>query len=149
MPWCRLFGGTLPVKSRSSGKPSPHNDDSVDGCGGMLGVQAATVLAPGAKSMLQEWMVLDVAKLTKGRRGKGKKAGGGAWSRRPQNDVSAGRNARSFRRRCAGGLMDSGGLGVALPCASAKRSRSFLKFLMTARMLVAGSLLVIGPAPGS
>ena len=35
----------------------------------------------------------------------------------------------------------SGGVGVALPYASASH---FLKFLMIARMLVAGTLLVIG-----
>ena len=40
MTWCWLLGGMLLVKSMSSGKPSPLNDDSVDACGRMLEVQA-------------------------------------------------------------------------------------------------------------
>ena len=43
-------------------------------------------------------------------------------SRRRQNDVSIGRNAGRSDGVVAG-LKGSGGLGVALPCASAKRSR--------------------------
>ena len=50
----------------------------------------------------------------------------GAWSRHRQNDVTLRCNA-GFLRGVAAGLMDSGGLGVALPCASAKRSRLFPK----------------------
>ena len=89
----------------------------------------------GCKVHVPEWMVhkADV--------GKERRSKAGAWSRRWQNDVSAGRNAASGG--VAAGLMDSGGVGVALPCASAKHSRLFPEvFLMTARMLVAGSLLV-------
>ena len=55
MPWCCLFGGTLLVKSKSSGKPNPLNDDSAGGDGA----------AAGGKVLLQEWMVLDMAKLTR------------------------------------------------------------------------------------
>ena len=101
----------------------------------MLVVQAVTELSLGAKSMFQSgWCIkADV--------GKERRSKAGAWSRRWQNDVSAGRNAASGG--VAAGLMDSGGVGVALPCASAKHSRLFPEvFLMTARMLVAGSLLV-------
>ena len=43
-----------------------------------------------------------------------------------QNDVSLGRIAGFLQRRCAG-LVVSGGLGVALPSASAKRSRLVLE----------------------
>ena len=49
-------------------------------------------------------------------RGKGKKAGGGSVLPR-RNDVSLGRNPG-----VVAGRMNSGGLGVALPCASAERS---------------------------
>ena len=85
-------------------------------------VQAATVLSLGTKSMLQEWMVLGVAKLTRAAVevvGKERRPAAGA-SRRRQNDVSLGRNAGSLWRRSG---VSHGGLGVALPCACAKRSR--------------------------
>ena len=75
------------------------------------------VLFKGAKSRLQE-RIVGRGTTDKGRgrgRWKGKMAGGG------QNDVSVGRNAGSGG--VAADLMDSGGIGVALPCASAKRSR--------------------------
>ena len=88
-PWYRLFRGTLPFESKISRKPSPLND----------ALQAATVRSLAAKSKRQERMVLDVGKLTRAA---------------SKNDVSLGRNAGSFRR----GRMDSGGLGVALPCDS-------------------------------
>ena len=64
-PWYRLFGGSLPLKSSISRKLSPLSDASVDVSGGMLVVQAATVLCLGAKSRLRDRMVLDVAKLTR------------------------------------------------------------------------------------
>ena len=92
-------------------------------------------------------MVLDVGKLTRAALeavGKGKKAGGGGHQ---QNDVSYGRwvPPAAF----AACLMDFGGLAVALPSASAKRSRLLPEVLMTARMLGAGSLFLIGQSSGS
>ena len=42
MLWYRLFGGTLPVKSRRSGKPSSLNDASVDARGGGSGGDCAS-----------------------------------------------------------------------------------------------------------
>ena len=36
MPWCCLFGGMLFVRTMSSGRPSPLNDDPGAACGGML-----------------------------------------------------------------------------------------------------------------
>ena len=89
------------------GKLARVIDASVDACGGMLETQAATVPPPEAMSKLQERMVQDVSKLTKERgrgRGKGKKADGGGkmWSRHWQNDVTLGRNAGCFQRRCGG-----------------------------------------------
>ena len=49
----------------------------------------------------------------------------------------------------AGGLMESGGAGVALPCASARRSRLLPEVLTTARMFGASSLLVTGQSSGT
>ena len=85
MPLCRLFGGMLLVRSVSSGRPSPLNDDPEDACGGMLEVKATTTLPTGAKSTLQEWVVLDVGKLTKAALEAvviGRKPAAGAWPRR-------------------------------------------------------------------
>ena len=65
MPWRCLSGGTLPVKSRISRKTNLLNEDFADAPGGKLVVLAATMLATGAKSMFEEWMVLDVGKLTR------------------------------------------------------------------------------------
>ena len=48
----------------------------------------------------------------------------------------------------AAGFMDSGGPGVALPCASVRRSRVFPEFLMIARMLVADTLFVLDKCSG-
>ena len=49
----------------------------------------------------------------------------------------------------AAGVMECGGAGVALPCASARRSRLLLVFfLTTALVLSASSLLVKGPSSG-
>ena len=48
-------------------KPNPLNDASVDACGGMMEVQAATMVPLEAKSKLQERTVQDVAKLTRAR----------------------------------------------------------------------------------
>ena len=87
MPWYRLSGGMLPVKSR---KPELLNDDSADVSGGMRVVLAATVLALAAKSIIWSRMVLDVAKLTKAAVevvGKERRSVAGA-SRHRQNDVS-------------------------------------------------------------
>ena len=67
----------------------------------------------GAKSMLREWMVLDVVKLTRveaRERKEGEMTSLLAATLCPSDGVAAGR-------------LESGGHGVALPCASAKRSR--------------------------
>ena len=69
----------------------------------VLVVQAAAVLSPGLKSMLQELMVMDVAMLTRAAvesAGKEIQPAAETWSGRRQNDVSLGRNAGSLRRRC-------------------------------------------------
>ena len=82
---------------------------------GMLMKQAVTVLSPRAKPRLKR-LVLDLVKLiTTVEKERWPVAGA---SRHWQNDVSAGRNVGPHRRRC-GGLSVAGGLGVALPCASA------------------------------
>ena len=82
----------------------------------------ATVLSPIAKGSCYS-LVLDMVKLTWA-------AAAGEYvvnwsvagpSRHWRNDFIAGRNAGSLGS--AAGLMDSGGLGGTLPCASAKRSR--------------------------
>ena len=70
-----------------------------------------------AKSKLRERIVQDVAKLIRSvvevvR--KENRPAAGAWSRQRQNDVALGRNAGCLGG-VAAGLMDSGGLGVALP----------------------------------
>ena len=74
-------------------------------------------------------MVLDVRKGDKGRargRGRGKKGGGGGV-------VTAGKMSSLLASTLGSsggvvaGLMDSGGLGVALPCASTKCFRLFLE----------------------
>ena len=70
----------------------------------MLVVQVATVLSLEAKSRLLEWVVL----------GRGPAAGEMTSLLAATLGASSG---------VAAGLMDFGGLGVALPCASAKRSR--------------------------
>ena len=104
----------------------------------MLVVQAATLLSPGAKSMLQEWMVMDVAKLTwdaVGAVGMERRLAAGAWSRCLRNDVSAGRDGGSYRRRVSWVLV------VLVWRCHARVPNvlgSFLKFLMSARTLVAG-----------
>ena len=75
--------------------------------------------AAGAKSVLQQWTMLDATMLTRAAveaMGKERRPAADTWSRRRQHDVFGGRNAGYLRRRW-------GGLGVALPCASAKRSR--------------------------
>ena len=105
--------------------------------GGMLVVQAATVLSRGARSRLQ-LLLLAVVKLTRAAVeavGKERRPVVEA-SRHKQNDVSLSLAATlGPSGGVAAGLMDSGGLAV-------------VKCLMTARMLVAGSLSVIGPSPG-
>ena len=122
-PWYRPFGGTLPVKSRISRKPSSHNDASVD-MSGIPVVQAATLMSLAAKSRLREQMVLDVVKLSRvaveavGKERRPLAKASCHW----QNDVSLGVTV-GLSRGVAAGRMDSGGLGVVLPCASAKRSQ--------------------------
>ena len=130
--------------------PSLLNDDSVDVSGGMLVVQAATVLSLAAKPRLREGRC-DVAKLTRAAVeavGKERRPVAGA-SRHQQNDVSLGRNAGSLRRRCGG---SHGSHEVLVWRCRARLPNvlgSFLKCLMTARMLVAGSLLVMGHSSGN
>ena len=101
-------------------------------------------LLPFAR-LVQFWVGL-VSKVDKGRgggRGKGKKASGGSVP--PQeNDVSCGRNAGPFGRRCG----RSHGIWRSW-CDAANVLGSFLKCLMIARMLVAGSLFVIGRSSGN
>ena len=113
--------------------------------GGMLVVRAATVLSLGAKSRLQRF-VLNVVKLTRAAVeavGKERRPVAGTSCHR-QNDASRWVPPAALRRvsgildvlvrRCRAGLPNVLG--------------SFLKCLMIARMLVAGSLLVIGPSLG-
>ena len=78
----------------------------------------------GGKVRPLERMVLDVVKLTRAAVEAGEKKEGW-WRERPATGEMMSLLAAALEylpRRCAG-LMDSGGLGVALPCASAKRSR--------------------------
>ena len=105
--WNRLFGCMLPVKSRISRKPNLLNDISADVSGGMQVVLA---------------LVLDVVKLTRATVeavGKERTPVAGA-SRHRQNDVSLAATLGPSGG-VAAGPMNSGGLGVALLCASAKR----------------------------
>ena len=77
MPGCRLLRVACQISEFRG--PSPLNDDPLDVCRVTLAVQAATMLPTGAKSMLEEWMVLD-GKADEGRARdlvKGKKAVGG------------------------------------------------------------------------
>ena len=77
-------------------KTSPLSDDSVDVSGGMLVVQAATVLSLGATSRLWERMVLGVGTLTRAAVevvGKERRPVAGA-SCHLQNDVSRSARAR-------------------------------------------------------
>ena len=100
MLWYRLFSGMLPGKSRI---PNLLNDVFADVSGRML---ATTVLPLEAKYRRRERMVLDVVKLTRA------VVEAVAATLGPSGGVAAGR-------------MSSGGLGVGLPCASAKPSRLF------------------------
>ena len=118
----RPFGGMLPVKSRISREPNLLNDASVDVSGGML-MQAATVLPLGAKSRLRERMVLDVAELTRAAvEAVGKE---GQWRGRSATCKMMCLVAATLGPSggVAVGRIHSGGFGVALPGASAKRLR--------------------------
>ena len=82
-------------------------------------VQAATVLSSEGKSRLREQAVVDVVKLTRAAVeavGKERRPVSGV-SRHRQNDTLGPSGG------VVAGLIGCGGLGVALPCASAKRSR--------------------------
>ena len=99
--------------------------------------QTVTVLSPRAKSRTGG-LVLDLVKLTwtaVAAVEKERRAVAGA-SRHQQNDVSDGRNAGSLWRRCGGplGFWSSWCARGRLP----NLLVSFLKFLMTARLFVAG-----------
>ena len=88
-------------------------------------VQEATVLSPGTKSMLQKLMVLDVAELTRAAVeavGKERRRAAGACpaAGKLTSLLAATLGPSGGVAAC---LMESGGLGVALPCASTRRSR--------------------------
>ena len=88
--------------------------------GGMLKVQAGTMLLTGANVHAR-----GVDGIGRGKADKGRARGlpsAEAWSRRQQNDESTGPNA-GFSGGVAVGLRNSGGIDVALFCASAKRSQ--------------------------
>ena len=163
--WYRLSGGTLSVTSRISRKPSPLNDASVDVSGGTLVDLAATVLSLDARSRLQERMVLDVAKLTRaavqvaGKERAGGRLGSRPWEReegqRWERGPAAGkmtsllaRDVGLLWRRCGGshGFWWSG-CGAAMCVCQTFSAPSWSS--MTARLLVAGSLLVIRQPSGS
>ena len=107
MPWCWFFGGMLFVKSTSSGRPSPLNDDPVDVYGCMVVCWRCRrrrccrrVQSPCSRS---RWS--GRGEVDKGfARGflKGKKAVGGSVVAPWQNDVSVGRNVWFFPPRCGG-----------------------------------------------
>ena len=59
----RAGDALVPSLRRHVARQIKENDDPDDACGGMLQVLAATVLALEAKSMLQEWIVLDMGRL--------------------------------------------------------------------------------------
>ena len=91
-------------------------DASVDGRGRILELQAATSPPPEAKSRLRELMVQDVANLT---RGLVEVVGEERW---PQSLLAA---ALGDSGGSAAGFVESGGSGVALLVASARRCRLF------------------------
>ena len=139
MLWFRLFGGMLPVKDFK--KPNLLNDDPADVSGGTLVQLAATVLALEAKSRRREQMVLDVGKLTRAALEavwKGRRPSEVAWSRRRQYDVTTNRNAGFLRRRC-GGSRGCWRFWCGAAMRVCQTFSVFLKFLMTARILVACS----------
>ena len=122
--------GTVPPaacsqsKSRISRKPNLFNEASADVSGGMLVVLALTVLALEATSNLQVRMVLDVGKADKGcGRGRGKRKEG-RWRNRPATSKMTSLLAATLGHSGGVGRMESGGLGVALRCVSAKTSPS-------------------------
>ena len=89
------------------------------------------------------------SKADKGRgRGFVKEPSAGAWPRRWQYDVSAGRDAGSLRQRCGGshGFRRSWCGTAAHVCQNVLGS--FLTFLMIARRLVAASFFVTGESSG-
>ena len=114
----------MPVKSRISRKPNLLTTVSVDVSGGMLVVQAATVLSLGSNVKAP---VADGAwrgKADKGR-GCGRERKEGRWRKHPTTGKMTSLLPATLGHSggVAAGRMESGGLGVALPCASAKRSR--------------------------
>ena len=99
------WDGTSLEKSRSSGRPIPLGDASVDARGGVLEVQAATAPAPGARSKVRWRMVQCVTRVVVDDVETERRPVAGAWSRHRRNDVALGANVGCFRPRCGGSAL--------------------------------------------
>ena len=115
--------------------------------GGILEVQAA---APplGSRSKLQWRIVQGVAKVTRGvieDVEEERRPVAVAWSRHRLMTSLLAATLGAF----AAGLSESGGAGVALPCASARRCRPLPDVFADCLVLVASLLLMSGQSSGS